>query len=84
MEIYAQVARRALGVLRDSAAEVDAADAWMRGQRVANPARVAWMLCPSPHPLALLPRALEHRAGDLRHRAARRGRRSATSASVRA
>jgi hypothetical protein len=48
MEIYAQVARRALGVLRDSAAEVDAADAWMRGQRVANPARVAWMLCPTP------------------------------------
>ena len=48
MEIYAQVARRALGVLRDSAAEVDAADAWMRGQNVTNPARVAWMLCPTP------------------------------------
>jgi hypothetical protein len=48
MEIYAQVARRALGVLRDHPAEVEAADGWMRGQNVTNPARVAWMLCPTP------------------------------------
>jgi hypothetical protein len=48
MRLYAAAARRRLGQLRGAAGQglADEAEAWMRGQHVANPARMTALLAP--------------------------------------
>jgi hypothetical protein len=46
MRLYAAVTRRRIGVLRGGAAEVAAADAFMRGEAIVAPAKMTRMLAP--------------------------------------
>jgi hypothetical protein len=50
MALYAWAARRRLGELQgaDGAALIAQADAWMAGQGIRNPARMAAMIAPGP------------------------------------
>ncbi|MFT3694066.1 MAG: protein kinase [Kofleriaceae bacterium] len=46
LALHAAAARRRLGELREDAAAIAAADAWMTGQKIQNPSRMTMMLAP--------------------------------------